>query len=75
MACVTTCQHCGTCYEESSEENANAPAWASVFNRCCSKCRTRIEAEIAHFNAEIESIQELSDAGYGPRYLTQRSAK
>lgn len=33
MANITTCPRCGSCYEESSEEQANAPT------RCCASCR------------------------------------
>ena len=32
MACITTCTHCGNCYESISEEDANDP------NRLCLPC-------------------------------------
>lgn len=34
MTHITTCPLCGDCYQESSEERANAP------DRCCAKCWT-----------------------------------
>jgi hypothetical protein len=32
MACITTCSKCGRCYQEISEEEANAP------DRKCANC-------------------------------------
>lgn len=52
MACLTNCPKCGTCYEESSEEQANSPArvcmncWMAArteenLRPVCSYCRLR----------------------------------